>query len=130
MQKTLLIGNLGNDPELRDAQGKPVCSFSMATTERWRDQQGNKQQKTEWHRIVAWNNLGSLCANLLRKGSKVYIAGKNRTRKWTDQNGVERYVTEIIATEMEVLSDPPVNSTNVSNDEPPQGFPGGDDVPF
>ncbi|MBM9514257.1 single-stranded DNA-binding protein [Desulfogranum marinum] len=103
MQKTFLIGNLGNDPELRDSNGTPVCNFSMATTERWKDRQGNKQEKTEWHKIVAWGDLAHICAQYLRKGSKVHIEGKNRTRKWTDQQGMERYVTEVHAKEMEML---------------------------
>ncbi len=123
MQKTLLIGNLGNDPELRDANGTPVCSFSVATTERWKDQQGNRQEKTEWHKIVAWGDLANICAQYLNKGSKVYIEGKNRTRKWTDQDGVERYVTEIHAKEMEMLG----NNNSNDHGNPPQKS---DDVPF
>ena len=129
MQKTLLTGNLGKDPELRDANGTPVCSFSVATTERWKNREGNKQEKTEWHKIVAWGDLANICANYLRKGTKVFIEGKNRTRKWTDQSGVERYVTEIQAKEMEILSS--ANNGNSGNDDeslPPQGYPG--DVPF
>jgi single-strand DNA-binding protein len=104
MQKTLLIGNLGNDPELRDANGNPVCMFSVATTERWKDRQGNRQEKTEWHKVVAWNDLANICSNFLKKGSRIYIEGKNKTRKWMDQNGVEHSVTEIIAKEIEMLS--------------------------
>ena len=102
MQKTIMIGNLGQDPELRDVDGKPVCNFSLATTERWKDQQGKKQEKTEWHKIVAWGDLANTCATYLKKGSRVYIEGKNRTRKWTDQNNVERYITEIHAKEIEM----------------------------
>ena len=138
MQKTLLTGNLGKDPELRDANGTPVCSFSVATSERWKDREGNKQEKTEWHKIVVWGDLANICANYLSKGAKVFIEGKNRTRKWKDQNGVERYVTEIQAKEMEILSSanngnggqngnnnpPPIND----GDFPPQGYSG--DVPF
>ena len=138
MQKTILIGNLGNDPELRDANGTPVCSFSVATSERWKDREGNNQEKTEWHKIVAWGDLANICANYLSRGTKVFIEGKNRTRKWKDQNGVERYITEIQAKEMEILSSanngnggqngnnnpPPIND----GDLPPQGYSG--DVPF
>lgn len=103
MQKTILIGNLGSDPELRDANGTPVCSFSVATIERWKNQQGNKQEKTEWHQIVAWGNLATICDKYLSKGAKVYIGGKNKTRKWIDKNNVERYITEIHVKEMEML---------------------------
>ena len=127
MQKTTLIGNLGNDPELRDANGTPVCSFSVATTERWKDGQGNKQEKTEWHRIVAWGNLANICEQYLGKGSKVYIEGKNKTRKWTDQNSVERYITEIHAKEMEMLGNAEGGNGNSGNEAPPSYQ---DDVPF
>lgn len=127
MQKTTLIGNLGNDPELRDANGTPVCSFSVATTERWKDGQGNKQEKTEWHRIVAWGSLANICAEYLAKGSKVYIEGKNKTRKWTDPNNVERYITEIHAKEMEMLGNAEGGNGNSGNEAPPSYQ---DDVPF
>lgn len=127
MQKTLLIGSLSNDPELRDAKGKPVCSFSVATTERWRDQQGNRQEKTEWHRVVAWNNLAAICAQYLKKGSRVYIEGKNKTRKWTDPNSVERYITEVVANEMEMLGSNN-SSDNTRSEEAPEPLP--DSVPF
>ena len=126
MQKTLLIGYLGKDPVLRDANGKPVCSFPVATTERWKDQQGNRQEKTEWHRVVAWNGLASTCAQHLGKGSRVYIEGKIKNRKWTDEGGVERYVTEIHVKELEMLG----SSNSSSHDAPPQGFPDDDNVPF
>lgn len=127
MQKTTLIGNLGNNPMLRDANGTPVCSFSVATTERWKDGQGNRQEKTEWHRIVAWGNLANICAEYLDKGSKVYIEGKNKTRKWTDQNKVERYITEIHAKEMEILANAERGNSNSGNETPPSYQ---EDVPF
>ncbi|SHO53466.1 single-stranded DNA-binding protein [Desulfopila aestuarii] len=127
MQKTQLIGNLGNDPELREAHGKPVCTFSVATTERWKDQQGDRQEKTEWHKVVAWDQLAKTCAHYLKRGARVYIEGKNRTRKWTDQNGVERYVTEIVAKEMEMLGTPGNSSTPPGYSVPPGHQ---DDVPF
>jgi single-strand DNA-binding protein len=122
MQKTTLIGNLGNDPELRDANGTPVCSFSVATTEQWKDQQGNKQKKTEWHKIVAWRNLANICIQNLKKGSKVYVEGKNQTRKWVDRNDVEHYITEIHAKEIEMLSN------GYSGNEAPPSYQ--DDEPF
>ena len=127
MQKTTLIGNLGNNPELRDANGTPVCSFSVATTERRKDQQGNKQEKTEWHKIVAWGNLGTICEKYLSKGSKVYIEGKNQTRKWTDKNNVEHYITEIHAKEMEMLGGAVSGNGNSGHGVPPSYQ---NDVPF
>lgn len=111
MQKTILIGNLGQDPTIREVNGKPVCNFSVATTERWKDQHGKKQEKSEWHKIVAWAALATICANYLKKGSRVYIEGKNRTRKWTDQNGVEYSITEVHATEMEMQPDSAQNDS-------------------
>ena len=126
MQKTTLIGNLGSNPELRDANGTPVCSFSVATNERWKDGQGNKQEQTEWHRIVTWGNLANICGKYLSKGSKVYIEGKNQTRMWTDKDNVERYITEIQAKEMEMLGGDCGNGN--SGREVPPGYQS--DVPF
>jgi len=100
-----LIGNLGSDPELRHTQsGQAVATFNMATTDRFKGEDGNTQEQTEWHKIVAWGKLGEICAEYLRKGSKVYICGKIQTRKWQDKDGNDRYTTEIIAREMKMLS--------------------------
>lgn len=105
INKAILIGNLGADPEIRYTQnGTPVATFNIATTERWKDQEGQMQESTEWHRIVAWRKLADICGQYLQKGSRVYIEGKIQTRKWQDQNGVERYTTEIQAREMKMLS--------------------------
>ena len=105
INKAILIGNLGKDPELRYTQsGTPVASFSIATTERWKDKDGNQQEQTEWHNIVAWKRLAEICGEYLNKGSRVYIEGKLQTRKWQDQNGNDRYTTEIVAREMKMLS--------------------------
>lgn len=104
LNKVILIGNLGADPEPRFTQsGVQVTTFSLATTERWKDQNGQQQAVTEWHRIVAWRRLAEICTQYLHKGSKVYIEGKLQTRKWQDQNGVDRYTTEIVANEMKML---------------------------
>ena len=127
MQKTTLIGNIGSNPELRDANGTPVCSFSVATTERWKDGQGNKQEKTEWHKIVAWKKLANICAEYLKKGSKVYVEGKNQTRKWTDRNNVEHYITEIHAKEIEMLGNSDGGNGCSGNEAPPSYQ---DEVPF
>ena len=105
INKVILIGNLGADPELRFTQsGTPVASFRIATTERWKDKEGNPQEQTEWHNIVAWSRLAEICGEYLNKGSRVYIEGKLQTRKWQDQNGNDRYTTEIVAREMKMLT--------------------------
>lgn len=90
MNKAMVIGNLGNDPEIRYTQsGTPVATFSVATTEKWKDKDGQQQEHTDWHRIVAWQKLAEICKEYLKKGSKVYIEGKMQTRKW-EENGTTR----------------------------------------
>ncbi len=142
INKAILIGNLGADPEIRYTQsGTQVASFSVATTERWKGQDGQMQESTEWHRIVAWARLAEICGEYLNKGSKVYIEGRIQTRKWQDQNGVDKYTTEIIAREMKMLSPKGGGmgqdsyggggDQSQSFPEPPPGFGGtGEDVPF
>lgn len=105
INKVILIGNLGADPESRVMQnGTPVTNISIATSESWTDRNTNqKQEKTEWHRVVFYNRLAEVVAQYLRKGSKVYVEGKLRTRRWQDNMGVERYMTEVIASEMQML---------------------------
>lgn len=103
-----LIGHLGQDPESRFMpNGNAVCSFSLATSERWKDQQGQQQEKTEWHRIVMFGKVAEIAGQYLKKGSLVYLKGKLQTRKWTDQQGVERYTTEIVCHEMKMLGGKP-----------------------
>lgn len=106
INKVILIGNLGRDPELRyTASGVPVATFTVATSEEWKDKNtGNKQEHTEWHRIVAWRRLGEICGEYLHKGSKVYIEGKLRTRAWEGRDGNTRYTTEIVAQTLQILS--------------------------
>ncbi|WP_028582470.1 single-stranded DNA-binding protein [Desulfogranum japonicum] len=105
INKVILIGNLGADPEIRYTQsGTAVATFNIATTERWKGQDGQMQEQTEWHRIVAWQRLAEICGEYLSKGSRVYIEGKLQTRKWQDQNGNDRYTTEIVAREMKMLT--------------------------
>ena len=99
VNKVILIGNLGKDPEVRNAQdGTKIVSFSVATSESWKDKQsGERKDRTEWHRVVLFNDrLGEVAEKYLRKGSKVYIEGSLQTRKWTDSNNVERYSTEVV----------------------------------
>lgn len=106
INKVIIIGNLGGDPELRTTtNGTQVATLSVATTERWRGQDGQLQEQTEWHRVVVWDKLADICGRYLRKGSRVYIEGKLQTRKWQDQNGQDRYTTEIVAREMKMLGD-------------------------
>ena len=105
VNKAILIGNLGADPELRYTQsGTPVASFSVATTRRWKGQDGQQQEETEWHRIVAWQRLAEICNEYLHKGSKVYVEGRLQTRKWQDQSGNDRYTTEIVAQDVQFLT--------------------------
>ena len=99
LNKVMLIGNLGNDPEIRSMQnGGRVCNLSIATSESWKDKNtGERRDKTEWHRVVIFNEgLVNVCENYLRKGSKVFIEGSIETRKWQDQNGQDRYSTEVV----------------------------------
>jgi len=104
LNKVILIGNLGVDPELKyTPAGDAVVNFSLATNEYWRDKDGNQQQKTEWHKIVAFRRLAEICNEYLRKGSLVYIEGKIRSRTYTDSNDVNRTVVEIVADSMQML---------------------------
>lgn len=105
LNKVLLIGNLGKDPELSYIpSGIAVAKFSLATSERWRDENNNLQERTEWHNIIAWRKLAEICNQYLKKGSKVFIEGRIQTRSWDDKNtGVKRYITEIIADDIIML---------------------------
>lgn len=98
VNKVILVGNLGKDPEARSMNnGGEVVSFTLATSETWNDRDGNRQEKTEWHNVVIFNeNLGRVAKNYLRKGQKAYIEGQLQTRKWIDQNGNDRYTTEVV----------------------------------
>ncbi len=136
LNKAILIGNLGKDPELSyTASGVAVARFSIATNERWKDQDGNLQERTEWHNIVVWRKLAEICGQYLKKGSKVYLEGKLQTRSWDDKNtGVKRYTTEIVADDMIMLdakgggmseASPVVQSVAEQSTEPEK-----DDLPF
>ena len=105
VNKVILIGNLGNDPEVRyTPNGNAVANITLATSTSWRDKQtGELQERTEWHRIAFFNRLAEIVGEYLHKGSKVYVEGSLRTRKWQDKSGVDRYTTEIIANEMHML---------------------------
>ncbi|GJL76157.1 MAG TPA: single-stranded DNA-binding protein [Nitrosomonas sp.] len=104
VNKVILIGNLGKDPETRYmSSGDAVTNITLATTEVWKDKSGEKQEKTEWHRVTFYRKLAEIAGEYLKKGRSVYIEGKLETRKWTDKNGMDRYTTEIIATDMKML---------------------------
>ena len=105
VNKVIIIGNLGADPEARQfSNGGSVTNISVATSEQWTDKQsGEKREATEWHRIALFNRLGEIAAQYLRKGSKVYIEGKLKTRKWMDKDNIERYTTEVVGEEMQML---------------------------
>ena len=104
VNKVILVGNLGKDPELRyTASGTAVATFSMATTERYKDRDGNKQTKTEWHNIVAWRQLAEICGKFLHKGKQIYVEGKIQNRSYDDRDGNKRYISEVVINEMQML---------------------------
>ncbi len=104
VNKAIIIGNLGKDPEMRYMpSGDAICNFSIATTDSWKDKSGEKQEKTEWHRISMFGKLAEIAGEYLKKGSQVYVEGRLQTRKWQDKDGHERYTTEIVADRMQML---------------------------
>ncbi|MBP9871655.1 MAG: single-stranded DNA-binding protein [Nitrosomonas sp.] len=104
VNKVILIGNLGKDPETRYmSNGDAVTNITLATTDTWKDKNGEKQEKTEWHRVTFYRKLAEIAGEYLKKGRSVYVEGRLETRKWTDKNGVERYTTDIIASDMKML---------------------------
>jgi len=147
VNKVILIGNLGNDPEVRyTPNGYGIANVSIATSSSWRDKQsGELQERTEWHRVVFFGKLAEIVGEYLKKGAKIYVEGSLRTRKWQDKNGVDRYTTEIIADEMNMLDSrgaganiphekmtnhPPVENHEVPNSTPSLDEPMDDDIPF
>ena len=142
VNKVILIGNLGSDPEVKyTPSGVPVANFSLATTETWSDKSGERQERTEWHRLVLWRKLAEIAGQYLKKGGRLYVEGKLQTRSWDDQNGQKRYTTEVVVDDMQMLDsrsesaeasggwsgDP--GSTTVE-DAPPQPAETEDDLPF
>lgn len=120
INKVILIGNLGSAPEVRYMpNGNAAATLSIATSEAWKDKQtGEKQERTEWHRVVCFNRLGEIAGEYLKKGSKVYIEGSLRTRKWQDQQGQDRYTTEIVANDLQII-----DSKSSVTDTPTNGMP-------
>ncbi|UCE35123.1 MAG: single-stranded DNA-binding protein [Deltaproteobacteria bacterium] len=135
LNKVMLIGNLGADPEIRyTPSGAAVANFNMATKAQWTTKEGEKQDRTEWHRIVAWRRLGEICGEYLHKGSLVYIEGRLQTRSWEDRDGNKRYTTEIVAQGMQMLDRAGQSAEAVSTEErfpteEPLDVPD-DDIPF
>ena len=136
INKVILIGNLGSDPEIKYfADGTACANFSIATSESWTDKaSGEKKERTEWHRIVAFRGLAEICGEYLSKGRQVYIEGKLQTRKWESEGGIDRWTTEVVAHQMQMLGPKGENSQNGNDYQPPAQ--GGerqyrhDDIPF
>lgn len=127
----ILVGNLGQDPELRSTgSGTAVCNMSLATSRKWKDRDGNSQEKTEWHRIVVWGKQAESCNEYLSKGSQVYVQGRIETRKWEDKEGNDRYSTEITAENVRFLSR--AGSSGGAGSSSGSGGSSGseDDIPF
>lgn len=133
VSKVILMGNLGKDPIIRDTTtGGKAASFSIATQEEWKDKQtGQKVQKSEWHNIVVFNKLAEICGQYLKKGSRVFIEGSIKTRKWQDKNGEDKYTTEIVANEINILDTKSNSHGNVAtrNDNAPN-FDDDSEIPF
>ncbi|MFT3839393.1 MAG: single-stranded DNA-binding protein [Myxococcaceae bacterium] len=152
VNKVILLGNLGRDPEVRfTPSGQAVANFTIATNESWTDKQGAKQERTEWHRIVVWGKLAELCGEYLKKGRQAFIEGRLQTREWTDKENKKNYTTEIVANSVQFLGSGP-GAGSGKRDEmgppppgddmappPSNGFAGGgspgpsgggDDIPF
>ncbi len=146
VNKVILVGNLGKDPEVRFIpSGSAVANITVATTESWKDKQtGEKQEKTEWHRVVFFNRLAEIVGEYLKKGSQIYIEGRLQTRKWQGQDGQDRYTTEIVANEMQMLgsrsggdtawnvpeNSVPAQQQAAPEESPPPSDDFDDDVPF
>jgi single-strand DNA-binding protein len=117
VNKAILIGRLGKDPEVRyTPDGTMVTNFNLATDEQWKDKNGEKVQKTEWHRIVTFGKLAEICGNYLVKGKLIFVEGRIQTRSWEDKDGVKRFTTEIIASNMQMLDSKGQNKTNEPSD--------------
>jgi len=139
VNKVIVIGNLGSDPEMRyTASGAGVCELRVATNESWTDKNGQRQERTEWHRIVVWGKRAEVCSKYLAKGRQVYVEGRLQTRSWDDKDGNKRYTTEIVANDVQFLSSNNSNAGSRSDDGPPPpsepyGFNDSspdDDIPF
>jgi single-strand DNA-binding protein len=126
LNKVMLIGNLGRDPEMRyTPSGKPVTSFSLAASRNWVSADGERHDETEWFNVVAWGNLAEICNQHLSKGQKIYVEGRLQTRSWEDENGQKHFRTEVVANEMVILTGRPEQIESLSSAEI-----GASDIPF
>ena len=135
VNKVTLIGYLGKDPEVRyTADGKPVATVTLATSESWKDQNGQPQERTEWHRLVFFRRLAEIAGEYLQKGSLIYVEGKLQTRKWQDQSGTDRWTTEIVAGQMQMMDsrgNGQAAQPSTTPPDEPEGIPDPeDDLPF
>ena len=138
VNKVILIGRLGRDPEVRyTADGTAVANFTMATSKEWTDKRtGEKKERTEWHKVVAWRRLGEICGEYLAKGKQVYVEGSLQTREWQDKDGNRRWTTKIVANEMQMLGAPGQQAPSYEegpgyeNQAGPSGQSTEDDIPF
>jgi single-strand DNA-binding protein len=133
VNKVILVGNLGKDPEVRHLEnGASVANFSIATSETYKDKNGNRQEQTEWHNVVLWRGLAQIAEKYLKKGSQIYIEGKLRTRNWQDKDGVTRYTTEVVGDQMTMLGGKPSGGNDSpapsSSDEPTKKNNGSADI--
>jgi len=134
VNKVILVGRLGADPQLKyTPSGKANASFSVATNYVYKDQEGNQQDKTDWHRVTAWGKLAEVMGEWLKKGSYVYLEGRLQTRTYEDTNGVKKWITEVVVTDMEMLGKKGEGSGQESSAPPPEEIPSGEgeeDLPF
>lgn len=132
LNKVMLIGRLGKDPEVRYTQsGVAVASFSLATSEKYKDKSGEQHETTEWHKVTLWNKLAEIAGSYLTKGSLAFVEGKLQTRKWTDKDGSDRYTTEIVGERMQMLGGKSDGSSAKSNDDDrATSSDDPDDIPF
>ena len=136
VNKVILIGNLGKDPEIRyTPSGQAVATFSIATSEKWRDKDGQTQERTDWHNIVTWGRQAEIAKEYLKKGQPVYLEGRIQTRSYDDKEGVKKYITEIVVQRLQLLGGRPDGSGNRGASAPPPEEPpdissDDDDLPF
>ena len=135
VNKVILVGNLGADPEVRySSTGTPVTTFRIATSENWTNKDGQRETRTEWHRIVTFGKLGEICAEYLSKGKQIYVEGRLRTRSWEDRYGNKRWITEVVAQTIVMLGTAPEQGRGLPPEVPPPpeevSPPDEDDIPF
>jgi len=139
VNKAIIVGRLGSDPEVKTiSSGQTVCTLSVATSENWKDRDGQKQEKTEWHRIVVWGKMAEICGKHLSKGRQVYLEGRLQTRSWEDQQGQKKYTTEIVANTVQFLgsndrssqSQNTGSTTETQDFGPEPSFDSSEEIPF